>query len=99
MDLIFLPEADADIDRLFDFLFKENPPAAEKAMLLIDEGASKLERFPELGVSMDDDTGRRELFIPFGKSVYVLRYRLYHEQNKIVILRVWHGREQRPEKK
>ena len=99
MDLVFLPEADADIDRLFEFLLEENPDAAEKAMLLIDEGASKLERFPELGLLMNDDTGNRELFIPFGKSVYVLRYRLHHEQNKIVVLRVWHGREQRSENK
>lgn len=95
MELVFLPEADSDIERLFEFLLEENPAAAEKAMLSIDAGAKRLESFPELGVSMNDETGRRELFIPFGNSVYVLRYRIYSESDEIVILRVWHGREQR----
>lgn len=95
MELVFLPEADADIDRLFEFLLEENPAAAERAMLSIDEGTKKLESFPELGVSMNDETGRRELFIPFGKSVYVLRYRINLEKQEVVILRVWHGRELR----
>jgi len=57
MELVFLPEAEADIDRLFEFLVEENPAAAGKAMLAIDEGAKKLERFPELGISMTDETG------------------------------------------
>ena len=29
-------------------------------MLAIDAGAKRLESYPELGVSMDDETGRRE---------------------------------------
>ena len=95
MDLIFLPEAEEDIEHLFEFLQKENVNAAARAMLLIDDGARRLEDFPELGRLMDDASGRRELFIPFGKSVYVLRYRLYPERNEIVIIRVWHGREVR----
>jgi plasmid stabilization system protein ParE len=95
MDLIFLPEADADIDRLFEFLFHENPIAAHDAMLAIDEGINNLENFPELGIAMDDETGRRELFIPHGKSIYVLRYKLHKEKDRIVVLRVWHGRELR----
>ena len=48
---------------------------------------------PELGRPMDDDTKRRELFLPFGASAYVLRYRI--ENQTIVIIRVWHGRDSR----
>ena len=95
MKVIFVPEADADVDRLLEFLIDENPAAAEKAALAIDAGAEKLETFPELGTPMNDGTGRRELFIPFGKSVYVLRYRIYPEKEEVVILKAWHGREQR----
>ena len=51
MELVFLPEAEADIDRLYEFLIKENPLAAEIAMLAIDDGAQKLGIFPELGIS------------------------------------------------
>jgi hypothetical protein len=42
---------------------------------------------------MDDDTGRRELFVPFGVGAYVLRYRLTGEN--LVVIRVWHSRESR----
>lgn len=71
MKLVFLPEAEADIDRLYEFLIQENRLAAQGAMLTIDEGAKKLEQFPEIGISMDDGSERRELYLPFGKSVYV----------------------------
>ena len=37
----------------------------------------------------------RELFIPFGKSVYVLRYRIDSDNDCVVVIRVWHGREHR----
>lgn len=96
MNLVFLLEADQDIDRLYDFLAKENPIAAQKAMLAIDEGISLLFENPYLGIEMDQRPDYRQLFIPFGKSVYVLRYRLDHANNALVVVRVWHGREDRP---
>ncbi|OWV80272.1 hypothetical protein ATY77_26000 [Rhizobium sp. R634] len=37
----------------------------------------------------------RQLFVPFGKSAYVLRYRIHEEADTLVVVRVWHGREQR----
>lgn len=45
---------------------------------------------------MPDDTGRRELFIPFGVGFYVLRYKIVGE-DCAVIVRVWHSRESRNE--
>ena len=68
MDLIFLPEAEDDIDRLFEFLQKENVNAAARAMLLIDDGARRLEDFPEIGMLMDDASGRREFLSPLVKA-------------------------------
>jgi len=93
MSLIWLPEAKKDLERLFKFLVEKNPTAAEKAMLSIDEAADQLLKFPESGVLMQDRTNRRQSFIPMGKSVYVLRYIIY--ENIIVIIRVWHAKEQR----
>lgn len=98
MELVFLPEAELDIDCLYDFLILENPLATKEAMLAIDSGSQMLEKFPELGKPMEDNSERRELFIPYGKSVYVLRYRIDTENEMIVVLRVWHGREKRKEK-
>jgi plasmid stabilization system protein ParE len=48
----------------------------------------------ELGRPIEIDSHRRELVLPFGAGAYVLRYRI--EGETIVMIRVWHGREQRP---
>ncbi|HTE22578.1 MAG TPA: type II toxin-antitoxin system RelE/ParE family toxin [Candidatus Limnocylindria bacterium] len=84
-----------DIDSLYDFLFKKNEEAAAKAAQVILRSSSLLEESPRLGRPMADGTGRRELFIPFGSGFYVLRYFL--TSDTVVIVRVWHGREDRKE--
>ena len=91
--IIWLPEAVEDMVRLFDFLKNKNLMAAKRAAQLIKTGADVLQNQPRLGRLMDDDTERRELFLPFGNSSYVLRYKLDGET--VVIIRVWHGRELR----
>ena len=94
MRILWLPEALVDLERLYDFLLVEREPAAaERAIRTIEDGADRLGEWPERGRAMDDDTGRRELVVPFGAGAYVLRYRLY--QDTVVILRVWHNREER----
>lgn len=95
MKLVFLPEAVDDIDRLYDFLIAANPISAQKAMLAIDEGIALLLESPRLGVRMEDRPDYHQLYVPFGKSSYVLRYRIHTEQDTLVVVRVWHGREQR----
>lgn len=95
MKHVFLPEAEQDIDRLFDFLFPKNPVAAQKAMLAIDEGIRMLLENPFIGAPMEDRPDYRQLFVPFGKSAYVLRYRIEATTKTLVVVRVWHGREQR----
>jgi len=87
------PDAKEDIDRLFEFLLVKDPFAAERAVLAIRGSARKLLDFPEAGRPMDDDTDRRELFVPFGAGAYVLRYRLSNDD--VIVIRVWHSRETR----
>jgi toxin ParE1/3/4 len=82
-----------DVSRLYDFLFGKNPEAAQKAAQVILRGCSLLEDTAKLGRPMADGTERRELFIPFGSGFYVLRYFL--ASDTVVIVRVWHGREDR----
>lgn len=84
-----------DIDRLYNFLFEKDEDAAAKAVQVILRGSSLLEESPRLGRPMADGTQRRELFIPFGSGFYVLRYFL--RDDTTVIVRVWHGRENRKE--
>jgi plasmid stabilization system protein ParE len=66
MKLALLPEAAADIDRLFEFLVARDPIAAQKAMLAIDEGLALLAESPYLGIERKEAAPYRELFVPFG---------------------------------
>lgn len=95
MKLVFLPEASDDIDRLYDFLMPKSPLAAQKAMLAIDEGLAMLQDNPFMGLKMDGNPDYRQLYVPFGKNAYVLRYRIHQEQDTLVVVRVWHSREDR----
>ncbi|WP_117196522.1 type II toxin-antitoxin system RelE/ParE family toxin [Rhizobium terrae] len=96
MKFVFLPEAENDIERLFDFLMNQgNALAAQKAMLAIDEGIQMLLETPYIGIRMEGRTDYRQLFVPFGKSAYVLRYRIHEEADTLVVVRIWHGRENR----
>ncbi len=92
--LKWLPEALADIERLYDFLHNKDARAAAKAAKTLLTGASILKESPRIGRPMPDETGRRELFISFGAGAYVLRYKL-EDPNTVIIIRVWHSRENR----
>jgi plasmid stabilization system protein ParE len=94
-EVIWLPEALEDVQRLRLFLVDKNPTAAASAGRVLQDGAKLLASFPEAGYPMNDGTDRRELFLPFGASSYVLRYLI--DGQTVVIVRVWHGRENRKE--
>lgn len=93
MTVVWVPEALADLERVYDFLRDKDPAASARALAAIEEAATKLAELPDIGRPMSDRTHRRELFVPFGAGAYVLRYRLHHDQ--VVIIRLWHSREAR----
>ena len=90
----WLPEAVSDIERIHSFLKEKNPEAASRAAQTILNGAILLKSAPRIGRPMPDETGRRELFVPFGAGAYVLRY-MQEDKNTVVVIRVWHSREDR----
>ena len=94
-EVVWLPEALQDAQRLRLFLLDKNGAAAARAGKVLQDGAKLLASFPEAGVPMNDGTNRRELFLAFGASSYVLRYLI--DGQIVVIVRVWHGRENRQE--
>jgi plasmid stabilization system protein ParE len=94
-EVVWLPEALADVQRLRLFLDDKNTTAAARAGRVLQDGAKLLAGFQEAGYPMNDGTDRRELFLPFGASSYVLRYLI--DGQTVVIVRVWHGRENRKE--
>jgi plasmid stabilization system protein ParE len=50
MRLVWLPEAQADIQRLYNFLRERDPRAAERAIRAMQLGAQRLLEFPHLGI-------------------------------------------------
>lgn len=95
MKLLWLPETRHDIQRLHDFLAPKSPQAASRAIRAIQSGARELLSHPEIGRPRGDAAGHRELFVPFGVGAYVLRYRVIAKADTVVVVRVWHSREQR----
>jgi len=93
MRVRWLPEAWQDTQRLYDFLLNQDASAAGRAMEVLREGADRLADMPDIGKPMDDNSRRRELYLPFGAGAYVLRYRIHNEH--VIIIRVWHSREHR----
>jgi toxin ParE1/3/4 len=81
-----------DIDRLVDFLAGKSDRAAARAGDAITKAVLSLSEFSERG-----HPGReppwRELIVRFGRSGYVIRYRV--EGESVFIARIFHGLEDR----
>ena len=92
-ELIWEPGAVNDLARLREFIEPHNPRAAANAARRIIDAANLLLDSPYLGHPIEEMPEFNQLFIPFGKRGYMLRYRV--EGQKIIILRIWHARENR----
>jgi toxin ParE1/3/4 len=95
MKLIVSRAASADLARLHDFLADKSPSAAERAIAAIIRAAESLDFFPERG-RPSGTPNTRELIVPFGQSNYILRYAFRAEAEEVIVLRIWHSREERP---
>jgi toxin ParE1/3/4 len=82
----YTPEAQADLDQIFEFISRENPEAARRTIARILQGVAVLESFPLLG-----RVGRlprtREWFI--AQLPYFVAYRLVDDR-EIDIVAVIH---------
>jgi len=88
--LQFSASAVEDLKRLREFIAVNNPEAAENVSLRLRQAIGKLTLFPAIGRPVLELDGVREFVV----DNYVVRY-LYTDENLIVILRVWHGKEYR----
>lgn len=86
------PAARRDMLRFERSLQRHSPRAALRMFDLISGRILKLGEHPLTGVERDNEV--RELYVKFGKSAYVVRYRVTDEA--VVIIRIWHGRQNRP---
>lgn len=94
--LILTEEAVVDLDRLDLFLRPVNPAAADRFQDTVWAALQQLVAHPRCGRPWPLRPGGqdiRELFVPFGKRAYVLRYRL--SGTEILFIRIHHAREDR----
>ncbi len=86
--------ASQDIEKHHNYLALRNEDAASKAAQAILQAASSLVQNPYKGVIIEKQAGLRKLPVFFGKYGYVIHYAIIADE--IVILRVYHGSQDRP---
>ena len=89
--LAFTASALADLKRLRDFIAIHDPQAAQRVSLRIRQAIGKLVVFPAIGRPVQDLEEVRELVA----GNYVVRYLHIEDEERILVLRVWHGKEYR----
>jgi len=89
--VVLAAAADADLDRLLDFLAGEDPTAALTVKDIIFDALEILKRHPLIGRPAEDDM--RELVISRGKSGYVALYQYVEAEDVVLVLAVRHQRE------
>ncbi|MFN7112474.1 MAG: type II toxin-antitoxin system RelE/ParE family toxin [Brevundimonas sp.] len=82
---------DADLQRLAEFIGQHSETAARRCVVAIQKGVTSLEVMPNRHPIIRDN--RRELYIPFGASGYVVQYRV--DLDVVVVARIFHSREDR----
>ena len=92
MRMIWCTEASQDVEALYQELRGRSDWAASRLIRLIQMNTANLLSKPAIGRPMDDDTGRRELFIRFGPGAYVIRYRMINPAS-LAIIRISHVEE------
>ncbi|WP_398479940.1 type II toxin-antitoxin system RelE/ParE family toxin [Tardiphaga sp.] len=85
----------ADLERLQSFLADRNANAAQRAIFEIIRGIDSLTSFPGRGTPAGH-AGLRDLWVPFGRSAYLIRFSHNAVTGETTIARIWHAREARP---
>ena len=96
MKLVYSAEAVAELRRLHAFVAEKNPLAARRLSKALRDGIKRLRKFPHIGrrVRQSADSFAPEEIRDWVTGAYVARYLVL--EGTIVVLRVWHQREDRP---
>jgi plasmid stabilization system protein ParE len=90
-EVVFTPNADADLARLVAFLAEEEPVAALKTYDLLLGGLEILRSYPSIGRPVDGVL--RELVITRGGAGYLALYEYDEGADRVVVLALRHQRE------
>jgi plasmid stabilization system protein ParE len=92
LNLIWSATARDDLIRLRDFIQPHSSYAAKRSSKKILGAARLILDNPAIGTKIDTRQDY-ELIIPYGQNNYILRYQIIEQ--KIIILKIWHSREDR----
>ena len=84
-------KARSDLLRLYEFLAPVNHPAATRAVRALTAAPARLMEHPRLGERLDEFAPREVRRILVGR--YQMRYEI--QDHTIIVLRIWHTREDR----
>lgn len=90
MRIQYSPESVEDLQRIVEFVEPQNPYAARRIAIDLQEGADRLKQFPEIGLPVlkaADPEKIRDLYV----GNYTMRYLIAEEV--IYVLRIWHNKE------
>lgn len=91
--VIFAERSIRDLEKIVDYIKRDNPTAAERFGLLLVEQAESLAEAPYLGPVLPLNSNLR--YFPVGW--YVIIYRLDAKKEVVRVLRFWHSaRAKRP---
>jgi len=90
-EIVYSPNAIANIERAFEYLAERDPRSAVAAASAIRTGVEVLAQHPLIGRRVEGDL--RELVISFGRTGYVALYRFVPSENRVRVLAIRHQRE------
>jgi plasmid stabilization system protein ParE len=93
-EIVWTETAVEDLNRHYDFIKINNHDAAARAVQAIVSSGESLQPNPRRGAIVDDIAGLRKLLVPFGKYGFIIHYAILNDD--VIILRIYHGRENRP---
>jgi len=78
-----------DLRRLREFIAEHNPDAAKRISQRLKQSIHHLVENPKLGKVLDEPPGVRD----YVAGSYLVRYTV--QQDTVIILKIWHGKEER----
>src|ERR1700686_4897847 len=93
MQVRWSPEAAEDLERIVEYIRKENPSAGQRVARTIYERAGALKTLPYRGRPGRIE-GTRELSLP--SSPFILIYRVLERANAVEIVNIIHGAQRWP---
>ena len=85
--VVFSTRSRQDLQRIVEFIAKDDPAAAERFGLALIDQAETLAKTPLMGIELRERPGTR--FFPLGQ--YLIIYRADAAKETVRILRFWHG--------